>query len=94
MSVLCYISDSNAINLPSCIERDSTVHPDFVMSKHKAKVRLLFVDNGLYHHEDIEISTELIEQHPRLIDCLREEPTVLQQLHLDITRLCAAYRTD
>ena len=64
------------------------------MSKNKTKVRLLFVDNGLNHHEDIEISTELIEQHPRLIDCLREEPTVLQQLHLDITRLCAAYQTE
>ncbi len=64
------------------------------MSKNKTQVRLLFVDNGLDHHEDIEISTELIEQHPRLIDCLREEPTVLQQLHLDITRLCAAYQTE
>ena len=48
------------------------------MSKNKTKVRLLFVDNGIYHHEDIEISTELIEQHPRLIDCLREEPAVLK----------------
>jgi hypothetical protein len=64
------------------------------MSKNKTKVRLLFVDNGVYHHEDIEILTELIEQYPRLIDCLREEPTVLQQLYLDITRLCAAYQTD
>ena len=64
------------------------------MSEHKTKVCLLFVDNGLYHHEDVEIPTELIGNHPRLIDCLREEPTVLQLLHLDITRLCAAYRAD
>lgn len=64
------------------------------MSKNKTKVRLLLVDNGVYHHEDIEISTELMEQHPRLIDCLREEPAVLKQLHVDITRLCAAYQTD
>ncbi len=64
------------------------------MSKNKTKVRLLFVDNGVYHHEDIEILTELIEQYPRLIDCLREEPAVLKQLHVDITRLCAAHRTD
>ncbi len=64
------------------------------MSEHKTKVRLLFVDNGLYHHEDVEIPTELIGNHPRLIDCLREEPAVLQLLHLDITRLCAAYRAD
>ena len=46
------------------------------MSKNKTKVRLLLVDNGVYHHEDIEISTELMEQHPRLIDCLREDPLV------------------
>ena len=64
------------------------------MSKNKTKVRLLFVDNGVYHHEDIEILTELIEQYPRLIDCLREEPAVLKRLHVDITRLCAAHRTD
>ena len=48
------------------------------MSKNKTKVRLLLVDNGVYHHEDIEILTELMEQHPRLIDCLREEPAVLK----------------
>lgn len=94
MSILRYLGDHNGVDLLSYIAGNTKVRQEGLMSKKKTKVRLLFVDNGLYHHEDVEILTELIEQHPRLIDCLREEPTVLQQLHIDITRLCAAYRTD
>lgn len=94
VSILCYLGRCNAVDLPSFIAGSSAFHSEGLMSKNKTKLRLLFVDNGVYHHEDIEIPAKLIEQHPRLIDCLREEPAVLQQLHVDITRLCAAYRTD
>ena len=94
MSVLCYLCHCNVVDLFGYIAGSAAVHPEGLMSKNKTKVRLLFVDNGVYHHEDIEILTELIEQYPRLIDYLREEPAVLKQLHVDITRLCAAHRTD
>jgi hypothetical protein len=54
-------------------------------------VRLLFVDNGRYHHEDISIPTDTLGRHERLIDCLREEPDVLKRVFLDTDRLCSAH---
>ncbi len=60
------------------------------MSADVAKVRLLFVDGGSYHHEDIEIPTALLGRHERLIDCLQEEPDVLKQVYVDMSRLCSA----
>ena len=94
MSVLCHLCHCNVVDLFGCIAGSAAVHSEGLMSKNKTKVRLLLVDNGVYHHEDIGVLTELIEQYPRLIDCLREEPEVLKQLHVDTTRLCAAHRTD
>ena len=60
------------------------------MSAEVATVRLLFVDGGSYHHEDIEIPAAALERHERLIDCLREEPDVLKNVYVDVSRLCSA----
>ena len=59
-----------------------------------SRVRLVLVDEGSYHHEEIEIPSECLEGYDRLIDCLREDPTVLKRVHVDVARLCAAYRID
>ncbi|MDA0313151.1 MAG: hypothetical protein O2992_13665 [Gemmatimonadetes bacterium] len=59
--------------------------------KTKARVRLLFVDDGSYHHEEIDIPAASLEEYDRLIDCVREDPAVLKVVHVDIDRLCAAY---
>lgn len=59
-----------------------------------AKVRLVLVDEGCFHHEEIEIPSASLEGYDRLIDCLREDPVVLKRLHVDVARLCAAYRID
>ena len=56
------------------------------------EVRLLFVDGGSYHHEDIELPAGPVEEYDRLIDCLREDPVVLKQVYVDVDRLVAAYR--
>jgi len=56
------------------------------------KVRLLFVDDGDYHDEVVEVPASGLEDHDRLIDFLREDPEVLRYLHVDMGRLCAAYR--
>ena len=61
------------------------------MSALVAKVRLLFVDDGSYHHEEVEIPTASLERHERLIDCLQEEPEVLKQVYVDVGRLCSAH---
>lgn len=64
------------------------------MSAEVAKVRLLFVDEGSYHHEEISIPAETLERHERLIDCLREEPEVLKRVYVDPDRLCSACLVD
>ncbi len=62
--------------------------------KAKAKVRLLFVDDGSYHHEEVEIPEAALDEYDRLIDCVREDPEVLKRIHVDVDRLCAAYLLD
>ena len=60
----------------------------------QTKVRLLFSDGGAFHHEDIQVPTDALARHERLIDCLREEPELLGSIHVNTERLCAAYLLD
>lgn len=60
-------------------------------AKSKVKVRLLFVDEGSYHHEEVEIPAESLKAYDRLIDCVREDETVLKGLYVDVERLCSAW---
>lgn len=55
------------------------------------KVRLLFVDDGSYHHETIELPSGVMDTYDRLIDALREEPSVLARAYIDVDRLCSAH---
>ncbi|MCH7990802.1 MAG: hypothetical protein IIC35_00110 [Gemmatimonadetes bacterium] len=64
------------------------------MSDQTVSVRLLFVDEGSYHHEDIQIPASSVDAYDRLIDCVREDPLVLKRVYVDVERLCAAYVTD
>jgi hypothetical protein len=61
------------------------------LSASVTKVRILFVDEGSYHHEEVEIPTASLGRHERLIDCLQEEPEVLKQVYVDLDRLCSAH---
>lgn len=54
-------------------------------------VRLLFVDEGSYHHETVRLGADAIERHERLIDALQEEPGLLKKAYLDLDRLCGAW---
>ena len=60
----------------------------------RTTVRLLFVDEGQYHHEDLSLATDVLDRYERLIDCLREDPAVLREMYVDVARLCAAWRVD
>lgn len=64
------------------------------MTDDTATVRLLFVDEGSYHHETVRIPAGVLGRYDRLIDCLREDPAVLARLHVDVTRLCSATLVD
>lgn len=57
----------------------------------QTKIRLLFSDSGAFHHEDIQVPSEALARHERLIDCLREDPDLLEGVHVNTDRLCAAY---
>lgn len=54
-------------------------------------VRLLFVDDGSYHHETVSVPAASVEAYDRLIDCVREDRDVLRKLHVDVDRLVSAY---
>lgn len=64
------------------------------MSGEVATVRLLFVDDGSYHHEIVRIPADVLGRYDRLIDALREDPAVLERLHVDVDRLCSATVVD
>lgn len=64
------------------------------MAEAMVKIRLLFVDEGSYHHEIVEIPAASTEDYDRLIDCVREDPVVLKRVHVDLDRLCAATLED
>jgi len=64
-----------------------------VSAKGVVTVRLLFVDQGSYHHEDVELPADSVEAYERLIDCLREDPVALKRVYVDVDRLVAAYCT-
>ena len=61
------------------------------MSGKRVTIRILFADEGTFHHEDMELPTSVIEEYDRLIDGLREDPGVLKRVHLDLRRLVAAW---
>jgi hypothetical protein len=63
-------------------------------AKAKVKIRLLFVDGGAYHHEDVEIPASSMDAYERLIDCVREDESVLKTLYVDAGRLCGAWVID
>lgn len=60
------------------------------MSREKVRVRLLFADEGSFHHEVIEIPAGALERYDRLIDLIREEEEVLRRVFVDLDRLCSA----
>jgi len=58
--------------------------------KGRVKVRLLFVDEGSYHHEEVDIPAASLDGYDRIIDCIREDEAVQKRLFVDVGRLCSA----
>lgn len=57
-------------------------------------VRLVFADDGTFHAETVHVPIEKLGHYERLLDLLREEPSVTRQLHVDMKRLVSAYVLD
>ena len=62
----------------------STDHPT-------ARVRLVFADEGTFHAETILVPVDRLNDYERLIDLLREDPSVTRQMYVDLKRLVSAY---
>jgi hypothetical protein len=59
--------------------------------KERTRVRLLFVDEGSYHHEEVEVPSSALEGYARLIDCVREDEAFQKRIYVDVARLCSAW---
>jgi len=55
------------------------------------ELRLLFVDDGSYHHETVTVPSDSVDEYERLIDFVREDEAVLKRLHVDVKRLVSVY---
>jgi hypothetical protein len=62
------------------------------MAKGTVRVRLVLADGGAFHEAEVDVPVASLEGYDRLIDCLREDPQVLKQVHVDADRLAAAYQ--
>jgi hypothetical protein len=60
------------------------------VSDSTVKVRLLFADDGEFHHETVEIPAASAERYDRLIDCFLEDPEVMKKIFVDLDRLVSA----
>ena len=54
------------------------------------QVKLVFADEGTFHSVVVSVPADSIDQYERLVDLLREEPSVTRQLYVDMRRLVSA----
>jgi hypothetical protein len=53
-------------------------------------IRLVFADEGTFHDELARVPADRLHEYDRLLDLLREEPSVTRQMHIDLKRLVSA----
>lgn len=58
----------------------------------RVAVRLVFADRGSFHEMVVRLPASILERYERLIDALREEPDITNEIFVDPRRLVAAYR--
>lgn len=59
-----------------------------------SRVRLVFADEGTFHSVFIDVPSVSISSYERLIDLLREDPSVTSGLYVDMKRLVTASLVD
>jgi hypothetical protein len=42
----------------------------------------------------VDVPQASLDEYDTLVDCLREDPDVLKRVHVDPSRLCAAFVTE
>jgi hypothetical protein len=61
-----------------------------VSKKKQVRIRLLFVDEGGYHDDEVTIPADVVEKYDRLIDVFMEDEGVQKSMFVDVGRLCSA----
>jgi hypothetical protein len=57
----------------------------------RTPVRLVFADRGAFHDLVVQLPAEVLARHERIIDALREEPSITGEVYVDLRRLVAAH---
>ena len=57
----------------------------------RTPVKLVFADRGAFHDVVVQLPSDVLARHERIIDALREEPSITGEVYLDLRRLVAAY---
>ena len=57
----------------------------------RTSVRLVFADRGAFHDIVVQLPADVLARHERIIDALREEPSITGEVYVDLRRLVAAY---
>ena len=57
----------------------------------RTSVRLVFADRGAFHDLIVQLPADVLARYDRIIDALREEPSITGEIYVDMRRLVAAY---
>jgi hypothetical protein len=57
----------------------------------RTPVKLVFADRGAFHDVVVQVPADVLARHERIIDALREEPSITGEVYVDMRRLVAAY---
>ena len=57
----------------------------------RVAVQLVFADRGAFRDLVVQLPAEVLARHDRIIDALREEPSITGEIYVDLRRLVAAY---
>lgn len=60
----------------------------------RTHVKLVFADRGAFHDVVVQVPSDVLSRHERIIDALREEPSITGAIYVDLRRLVAAYVVD
>lgn len=54
------------------------------------RIQLVFADDGTFHEVTVSVPATRLQEYDRLVDLLREDPTITRQLYIDMRRLVSA----
>lgn len=57
----------------------------------RTPIKLVFADRGAFHDVVVHVPADVLARHERIIDALREEPSITGEVYVDMRRLVAAY---